>query len=131
MTSRATIGAFAVPQRPCAANQGFIVAVPREPLLRWFLFHEMRARVNDMLDLANGSTFLELSRGNFKTMPVARPGATDLQELDAVLGRLHESCATTVRESECLVALRDTLLPPLMSGALRVQAAESLVGEAV
>jgi type I restriction enzyme S subunit len=131
MTSRATIGAFALPQRPCAVNQGFIVAVPREPALRWFLFHEMRARVGDMLDLANGSTFLELSRGNFKTMPVVHPDASDLQHLDAMLAPLHALFAATVSESARLVSLRDTLLPSLMTGELRVRDAESLVGEAV
>lgn len=131
MTSRATIGAFAVTQRPCAANQGFIVAVPREPLLRWFLFHEMRARVGDMLDLANGSTFLELSRSNFKAMRVVRPRTSDLQRLQVKVGPLHDWCAVAVRESAHLTALRDRLLPPLIFGELRVRDAQALVGEAV
>lgn len=36
-----------------------------------------------------------------------------------------------IMENERLVALRDALLPPLVSGRLRVREAESLVGEAV
>src|SRR5690606_5506851 len=59
MTSRATIGAFALPQMPAAVNQGFIVVLPPTEELRWWLFHEMRSRVEEMISLANGSTFLE------------------------------------------------------------------------
>ena len=131
MTSRATIGAFAVVQRPCAANQGFIVVVPVEPVSRWFLFHEMRSRVGEMLDLANGSTFLELSRGNFKRIPVPLPGIEQLKALNATLSQVHASCAATVAESTSLARLRDVLLPALLSGVLRVRDAEALVGEAV
>ena len=45
MTSRATIGAFAINQIPASTNQGFIVVRPRRDAERWFLFEEMRSRV--------------------------------------------------------------------------------------
>jgi type I restriction enzyme S subunit len=131
MTSRATIGAFAVLQLPCAANQGFIVVVPKDAVFRWFLFHEMRSRVWEMLDLANGSTFLEISRGNFKDMATLLPERADLESLDRLLGPLHGWCASTVRGSVRLAELRDILLPRLFSGELRVRDAEGLVEGAV
>lgn len=84
-----------------------------------------------MLDLANGSTFLEISRGNFKSMPVPRPEVPALEILDQLLSPLHAWCAATVTESARLAQLRDTLLPPLLSGKLRVGTAGVLVGEAV
>jgi type I restriction enzyme S subunit len=127
MTSRATIGAFAVPWIPAAVNQGFIVVVPPKNELRWWLFHEMRSRIDDMLSLANGSTFLELSRKNFKSMPV-RIGAPDvLKRFDAKVAPLHERAAKAVRESTALAELRDALLPKLMSGEIRVRDAEKVV----
>jgi len=131
MTSRATIGVFAVLQRPCAANQGFVVVVPRQEDHRWFLFHEMRSRVDDMLDLANGSTFLEISRGNFKSMTTVRPLPSELAKLDSVLSPLHEWCASVVQESARLTQMRNELLPRLVSGEIRVREAEHLVGETV
>lgn len=131
MTSRATIGAFAVPQLPCAANQGFIVVVPTVPSSRWFLFHEMRSRVDEMLDLANGSTFLEISRGNFRKMRTIHPSQVDLKQLDALLAPLHAWCASVDVESSRLAAMRDVLLPRLLAGALQVREAQALVEEAV
>lgn len=62
MTSRATIGAFAITQRPMAVNQGFIVVNPKDPDLKWWLIHEMRSRVDEFHAQANGATFLELPR---------------------------------------------------------------------
>jgi len=127
MTSRATIGAFAVSQMPAAVNQGFIVVVPPRDELRWWLFHEMRSRVDEMLNLANGSTFLELSRKNFKAMPVRVASPEILQQFDAKVAPLHQRAAQAAHESAVLAGLRDTLLPKLMSGEVRVRDAEKVV----
>jgi len=127
MTSRATIGAFAIPQIPAAVNQGFIVVVPPRDELRWWLFHEMRSRIDDMLSLANGSTFLELSRKNFKAIP-ARVGPSDvIRRFDAKVVPLHQRAAKATQESATLVELRKALLPKLMSGEIRVRDAEKVV----
>jgi type I restriction enzyme S subunit len=131
MTSRATIGSFAVTHVPAATNQGFIAVRPRQPAHRWLLFEEMRARVPEMLDRANGSTFLELSRGNFKQMSLAVPDEAEVAELDSVLAPLHKKAAQLDRESSRLAKVRDTLLPELLSGRITVPeaagAVESLV----
>lgn len=128
MTSRATIGAFAVNQVPCAANQGFIVVRPLVPTHRWFLFHEMQDRVPDMLDLANGSTFLEISRGSLKSMGVDVPAdPVTFERLADLLEPLHARACAAASESRDLAALRDALLPELLSGRLRVPEAERLV----
>jgi type I restriction enzyme S subunit len=129
MTSRATIGAFAIPQLPAAVNQGFIVVVPPREELRWWLFHEMRSQVDEMLSLANGSTFLELSRKNFKAMPVRAFSQDVLVRFDAKVAPLHQKAAAATQESAALSELRDTLLPKLMSGEIRVRDAERVVGD--
>jgi len=127
MTSRATIGAFAVPQLPAAVNQGFIVVVPPREELRWWLFHEMRSQVEEMLTLANGSTFLELSRKNFKTMPMRISSQEILVRFDSKVAPLHQRAAAAAQESAWLSELRDTLLPKLISGEIRVQDGEKVV----
>jgi type I restriction enzyme S subunit len=131
MTSRATIGAFAFPQMPAAVNQGFIVVLPPTDGLRWWLLHEMRSRVEEMIGLANGSVFLELSRKNFKAMPVRLPADSDVAAFASTVSPLHERAAQAAVESRTLAALRDTLLPQLMSGKLRVRDAERIVEDAV
>ncbi|MEV5603187.1 restriction endonuclease subunit S [Streptomyces sp. NPDC052299] len=127
MTSRATIGSFALPQIPAAVNQGFIVVLPPNDDMRWWLFHEMRSRVDEMISLANGSTFLELSRKNFKAMRIRLPGAGEVAAFAQKVAPLHATAAHVADENRTLVSLRDALLPQLMSGRLRVRDAEKIV----
>lgn len=125
MTSRATIGAFALNQVPAATNQGFIAVRPKQDRDRYFLFEEMRSRVEEFRDNANGSTFLEISRGRFKELPLAVPRPEALTQLDQELRPLHLKAVQLAIESDRLSTLRDTLLPELLSGRLETPVAES------
>ena len=130
MTSRATIGAFALSQQPMAVNQGFIVVQPFDQDLRFWVFHEMQSRVDEFVALANGATFLELSRGNFKKFKVrlAEPKVT--KEFVALAEPLHAAAANALSENTKLANTRDVLLPQLMSGKLRIRDAEKVLEEA-
>lgn len=121
MTSRATIGAFAVTQIPTAVNQGFIVVKPQDPALRWWLLAEMQHRVPEYINRANGATFLELPRKAFRDMEFTRPNDAALHRFDQLADPLHQSAIAAQRESAILANLRDTLLPALMDGTIRVK----------
>lgn len=129
MTSRATIGAFAVARVPTAVNQGFIVVNARDRTDQWWLFHEMRARIDEFLSHANGATFLELPRGRFKKLEVRKPTAELARAFAAKVEPLHGIAAQLMTETETLAATRDELLPLLMSGRIRVRDAEKVVEE--
>ncbi|MGA4507259.1 restriction endonuclease subunit S [Propionibacteriaceae bacterium G1746] len=131
MTSRATIGAFAIPQEPTAVNQGFIVVQPNDPQTKWWIFHEMQRRVPEYVNRANGATFLELPRGVFRSMRLDVPPSSVMLEFDERARALHVSARESARESQTLAQLRDTLLPALMDGILRVKDAITQVEEAV
>lgn len=120
MTSRATIGAFAITQLPAATNQGFIAVRPKRDIDRWFLFEEMRARVPEFLDNSNGSTFLEISRGRFKELRLPVPADRDIEQVAAELEPLHAKAAQLARERTTLASLRDCLIPELLSGRVSV-----------
>lgn len=130
MTSRATIGAFALAREPMAVNQGFIVVQPRNPDLRLWLFHEMQSRIDEFISLANGATFLELSRGNFKKFKVRLADAQVMKEFVALAKPIHEMAANALLENARLSAIRDTLLPRLLAGDLQVREAEKALAEA-
>lgn len=131
MTSRATIGAFAIAGRPMTVNQGFIVVEARDENERYWLFHEMRSRVPEFLEHANGATFLELSRGNFKKLPVRWPEPRAIRSFGARARVLHDRASAALQESDGLVEIRDALLPMLMSGRLTVRDAEVVVESVV
>lgn len=127
MTSRATIGAFAIAQVPTAVNQGFIVVQPKDSAMTWWLFHEMRSRVEEFISLANGATFLELSRGNFRKLKVRLADGSTIPEFDGQAASLHAAARVALDENQTLAATRDALIPALMSGKLRVRDAENAI----
>jgi type I restriction enzyme, S subunit len=127
MTSRATIGAFALAQMPIAVNQGFIVVNAKESVYQFWLFHEMRARISEFISHANGATFLELSRGKFKKFQVRVPDMQIVREFSQEVEKLHVLASQMTIESSKLANTRDELLPLLMSGRARVREAEKIV----
>lgn len=131
MTSRATIGAFAMTIAPTTVNQGFIVAQAKDPAGAWWLFHEMQTRIDNYRAYANGATFLELPRGRFKALSVEWPSDSELRLFHDVVDPLHRRAYAAMVESRKLAALRDALLPELMSGGLTVKDAETQVEEVV
>jgi type I restriction enzyme S subunit len=92
-------------------------------LLRWAEWaHELIVRH------ANGSTFLEISKSSFRPILVTIPPTALMTEFDRIARPLH--CRMVVNEvaSKALAALRDTLLPKLISGELRIPNVESILG---
>lgn len=131
MTSRATIGAFALAEVPMAVNQGFIVANAKQPDLNVWLFHEMRSRVTDYLAASNGATFLELSKGRFKSLKMLVTTPDVMVAFGDQVRPLHDVARHAMTENGTLAELRNTLLPALMSGRLGVKDAERQVEDAV
>lgn len=114
MTSRATIGAFAINQYPAATNQGFIVAVPQREEERWWIYHHMKKDVPEMINSANGTTFLEISRRTFKGLPYGSLSDENLDRFHAVVNPLYELVKSSEQENLQLAAIRDALIKRLI-----------------
>lgn len=98
----------------------------RLPLWAHLYTFDARARLDGMVYGTTVAT-LPVEALTGLEFPALTPEDVVLKAADALLRRAWEA----ERESETLAALRDALLPPLISGALRVRDAEALVGEAV
>ncbi|WP_187399529.1 restriction endonuclease subunit S [Micromonospora sp. AP08] len=72
-----------------------------------------------------------LNRSRALAIPVHLPNGEVIAEFTERIRPLFAMREQTARENQTLAKLRDTLLPELMSGRLRVKDAEKVVGEAV
>mgnify|MGYP001135056175 FL=1 len=124
MTSRATIGAVAVSRKPMAVNQGFIVLNAVESEMQWWLESQVRARTAEFETWANGATFLEISRGTFKKLPVLECSPEDLERFNRTAQAVRERQSSCQAENDRLACTRDELLPLLMNGRITVKDAE-------
>ena len=120
MTSRATIGAFCINKIPVATNQGFIVSRPKNQNHLYYIFLNFRNRVDEFIQEANGSTFLEISRGNFRQLPILVPSPEIIDDFQIKAKLLFENIFNNEEMIVGLTKTRDTLLPKLMSGEIRV-----------
>lgn len=86
------------------------------------------------LDLAtfnSGSAVPTLNRNHIHNLAVVVPPRAVVDEFEALTLPLFRLRLHNEGESTTLAALRDTLLPKLLSGEIRVKQAERVVGEAV
>ena len=120
LSSRAPIGYLAISEEPVAINQGFIAMPPRKGssnlfMLRWCgVFHD------EIVNHANGSTFLEISKSNFRRILLVLPPEEVMTAFDRLARTIHERMVSNERESRALAVQRDALLPSLVSGELRL-----------
>ena len=75
LSSRAPIGYLAVAEIPVAINQGFIAMTPKTGTSNIFLLLWASVAHEEIVSRANGSTFLEISKANFRPIPVVTPSA--------------------------------------------------------
>lgn len=89
--------------------------VPNQYVLHWTDLNMDAIKLR-----ANGTTFMEISKANFRPMPILVPPPNDLGRFQEIANAQHRLVVGCVRESETLAEVRDTLLPKLISGAIRV-----------
>jgi len=122
MSSRAPIGYLAIAQMPVAINQGYIAMPPGSKLPPLYMLYWCQQNMDTIKNHANGSTFMEISKKAFRPLPILVPAAGVLEKFVGVADALFDRLVENERQAKTLAALRDTLLPHLISGRLRLPA---------
>ena len=121
LSSRAPIGYLAMTEVPTAINQGFIALICPGRLSHWYVLHWCAEHLEAIKAIAGGSTFAEISKQTFRPLPVLIPPRPLLLAFDTAVRPLYRRTVVNMQESAVLAALRDTLLPKLLSGRIRVR----------
>ena len=127
LSSRAPVGYLAISNIPVAVNQGFIAMVCDGRLSNAFCWLWSEANMDAIKQRANGSTFMEISKANFRPIPIVVPSERILTAFDEIAQPLIRRIVANSMETETLAVTRDLLLPKLMSGELLVRDAEKMV----
>ena len=131
LSSRAPIGYLAVAETPVSVNQGIIAMVCDGELPNLYVLHWTRANMDRVLANANGSTFMEISKRNFRPITAVAPAPEVLRQFMQMVGPMHQRVVSALKQIRELSDLRDSLLPKLISGELVVADAERIVGRAI
>ena len=72
-----------------------------------------------------GTVFGAINKGQFEALKVTEPDPRVVEAFDTMAVNLDARIRSNIRESHILAALRDTLLPELVSGEVRLRDAKS------
>ncbi|TBO59825.1 hypothetical protein EYS09_09980 [Streptomyces kasugaensis] len=113
-------------------NQHIFKCIPRDGYPIWLASQLVHRKLDEFRSIAadKATTMGHIQRRHLDE-PVPVPGPKTLRALDSVISPLWERALVAERESLSLATLRDTLLPQLMSGRLRVKDAERIVEDHV
>jgi type I restriction enzyme S subunit len=118
LSSRAPIGYLAVSQVPISVNQGFIAMVCDQELPNHYVRLWAKQNMETIKANANGTTFLEISKKNFRPLSIVVPPKDVIETFVRRLDPLQERIVSNLNESRTLAALRDAILPKLLSGEI-------------
>ncbi|WP_221268773.1 restriction endonuclease subunit S [Cutibacterium avidum] len=128
MSVRAPVGTLNRATEECCIGRGLASLTAHQPNA---LFHLLLGQQTLFAPFnGDGTIFGSINKRQLHALPVRIPSA-GLTELEAKTAPLEAQVASALSESATLAALRDTLLPALMDGTLRVKDAEKTVSEAL
>lgn len=126
MSSRAPIGYLAIAKTPTTVNQGIIAMKPNEKYSSEYILCWAEINQEEVVARANGSTFLEISKKNFREIPFVEPTDECTKQFGILAKEYFDRIEILSKENKQLESLRDTLLPKLISGELRIPDAEQV-----
>ncbi|EKD86152.1 MAG: hypothetical protein ACD_37C00442G0003 [uncultured bacterium] len=121
LSSRAPIGYLAISSIDIAINQGYIAFLSGQYFSNNYMFLWLKANMQKVINAANGSTFLEISKSSFQKIECFVPEEGILKEFDLITQAIFEKISKNLYQIETLSQVRGALLPRLMSGEARVK----------
>jgi type I restriction enzyme S subunit len=128
----ATPGLVTLTSKLCQTNQQINSVIPADPDMALYCYFALR-ELGDQIRShgAGGSVLLNVNKGQFSAMKMLLPSKQITSAFQCVTKPIFERILSNEGQSKSLAALRDTLLPKLISGALRVADAERIVERCV
>lgn len=121
-SSRAPIGYIAIASGEVTTNQGFKSVVPKPEIGTAYVYCFLKHNLPVIEGMASGSTFKEVSGSTMKNVPAVIPDTETLTCFNDFCAPIFAHQRILEEQNQSLAALRDSLLPKLMSGEIDVSA---------
>lgn len=131
ISARGTVGRVVIVGKPMAMNQSCYGLKGKVDKHGFYTYFSTLNLVKDLQQRAHGSVFSTITRDTLKSVTVVMPSSKLIQSFEFVVSPLLNQMRSNLFQSQNLAAVRDTLLPRLISGDLRVPDAERIVGRCI
>jgi type I restriction enzyme S subunit len=131
ITARGTVGNIAIAATPLTINQSCYGLTGKDHYGQYFVYYATREIIGELRQRAHGSVFDTIVRDTFDGVACITPPFALTEAYNEIVSPLLQKIQNNVRESQTLSTIRDTLLPKLLSGEIRVKQAEKLVEQVI
>jgi type I restriction enzyme S subunit len=130
VTVRAPVGDINMAAERCCIGRG-VASVRHRRGPRSYTYYTMLSLKDELERFeAEGTVFGSISKNDFHKLACVVPPSDVVSTFECVVGPSDDKTEVLSQESDTLAALRDTLLPKLISGELRIRDAERFVAAA-
>lgn len=123
ISARGTVGKLAVVATPMAMNQSCYALDGKYG--DFFTYYSANEAVTTLKQNTHGAVFDTITRDTFKTAKAILPTSSLCQAFEDIVLPLMRRIEANLRQSRLLEEIRDSLLPKLISGQLRIPDVEA------
>lgn len=122
----ATVGQFGLITEEATCNQAICAVIPNEELPYSFIYLFIQNYRKEFSNLAVGSAQQNISQDLIKNTKLIKPPHEMLKEFHKIIDASLKTIENNCRENNELKNLRDSLLPKLISGELKISEVQNL-----
>lgn len=116
----ATLGQVSLLEIDSCANQSVIGVLENEDVPYEYIYPLINERIKDLISHMTGGAQQHINKNNVEQLEVMIPSKEAMCEYRKQLSPIYEQIGNKCFETKSLANIRDTLLPRLMSGELKV-----------
>ena len=108
-----TVGKLAINTTEASTNQGFITMIPTVELNVYYLYSWINTQIEEIINLASGSTFLEISKSDFRNLDIVIPSDEINLKFKKSVEPIFDLIKNKTKENHKLTELKELLLSKL------------------
>ena len=116
----ATLGQISLLEIDSCANQSVVGVKENENIPYTFIYPSLKGNINKLVNMQTGGAQQHINKDNIQSLQIIVPTKNIMEEYNLTTLPLYEEIGKLCFENLRLSTLRDTLLPKLMSGQIKV-----------
>lgn len=117
----ATLGQISILEIEACANQSVVGIIPNKDFPMEFVFLWVKLKLKEIISNQTGGAQQHINKNDVNETQIIIPPKSLMGECMPILSSLFNKISSNIKQISTLTQLRDTLLPKLMSGEVRVK----------
>jgi type I restriction enzyme S subunit len=121
VVARGSVGKFGIISKPMAINQSCYGIYSKSDYSQALTYLLIQSLMNHFMNVSYGSVFDTITTSTFQNIKVLVPSKEVFEEIKKEVDVNFKQIKENIKENQTLTQLRDTLLPKLISGEVRLK----------